>query len=161
MQAILRGMGWLERHAWWVLLLVAAMLVAFGITDILGGAAADPAIPLGLTGKTNAELQAESADAFRMFDFFTRVNGASLLFIGVLAAAVILVPFRRNERWAWWATWTLPIWAAGAALFYIVAGTRPDVPPPPPLVSGPIVAVLCAAALQASAPRFFRRSGPA
>jgi hypothetical protein len=150
-------MGWLERHAWWALLLVAATLVAFGVTDILSGAAADPAIPFGLTGKTNAELRAESADAFRMFDFFTRVNGASLLFIGVLAAAILLVPFRRNEPWAWWAMWTLPIWAAGAALFYVVAGTVPDVPPPPPLVSGPIVAVVGAAALLVSAPRFFRR----
>ena len=150
-------MGWLERHAWWVLLLVAATLVAFGVTDILGGADADPAIPLALTGKTNAELEAESAAAFRMFDFFTRVNGASLLFIGVLAASILLVPFRRNERWAWWAMWTLPIWAAGAALFYVVAGTQPEVPPPPPLVSGPIVAVMSGVALLLSAPRFFRR----
>ena len=155
--AILRGMGWLERHAWWVLLVVAAMLVAFGLTDILGGADADPAIPFALTGKTNAELQAESADAFRMFDFFTRVNGASLLFIGVLTASILLVPFRRNQRWAWWAMWSVPIWAAAVPVFYIVAGTLPDVPPPPPLVSGPIVAVLSAAALLVSAPRFFRR----
>jgi hypothetical protein len=154
-------MAWLRRHAWWGLLVVSVMLVVFGITDIVSGAAADVGIPQGLTGRTIAELEAESADAYRMFDFATRVNGWSLVLLGAFVSAIVLVPFRRGERWAWWAAWALPIWAAVGPVFYLVAGLAPGQPPPPPMISGPIVAILCAAILAVSAPRFpARRPAP-
>ena len=150
-------MRWLERHSWWGLAFVAVVLVIFGVTDIISGAAADRAIPLGLTGMTIEELEAQSPAAYRMFDFFTRVNGWSLVLVGVLVSTILFIPFRRGERWAWWTMWLLPAWAIGAAVFYVVAGVQADQPPPPPLVSGPIVAVLTAAILLFSAPRFFGR----
>ena len=140
-------MRWLRRHAWWGLLAVSVTFVVFGVTDIVSGAAADVAIPEGLTGRTIEDLEADSADAYGLFDFASRVNGWSLVLIGVLLAVIILIPFRRAERWAWWTAWTLPIWAAGVPVFYLVAGVQPDRPPPPPMVSGPIVAILCAAIL--------------
>jgi hypothetical protein len=52
--------------------------------------------------------------------------------------------------------WLLPVWAAGVFVLYLVAGVRADQPPPPPMISGPIFAVLGAAILLVSAPRFFR-----
>ena len=153
-------MNWLQRNAWWGLVAVAAVFVLFGVVDVASGAEADPAIPLGLTGLTLAELRAESAIGVELFDFMTRVNGWSLILLGGLLAVILLVPFRRGERWAWWTVWSIPAWSIGVALFYIVAGVQPDQPPPPPMVSGPIVAVLSAAILLLSAPRFFgRRSG--
>ena len=136
-----------RRHAWWGLFAIALIFVLFGITDIASGAAADVAIPEGLTGKTIADLEAESHDAFRMFDFSTRVNGWSLVLIGVLIAVIVAIPFRRGERWAWWTAWVLPVYSAVVPIFYLVAGVQADQPPPPPLVSGPIVAVVCAAIL--------------
>jgi hypothetical protein len=150
-------MDWLQRNSWWGLVAVAAVFVLFGLVDVASGAEADPAIPLGLTGRTLAELQAESAIGVELFDFMTRVNGWSLILLGVLLAGILLVPFRRGERWAWWTMWAIPAWSIGIALFYVVAGVHPDVPPPPPMVSGPIVAVLSAAILALSAPRFFGR----
>ena len=150
-------MRWLERHAWWGLLAITLTLVAFGVTDVVVGPAADRAIPLGLTGMTLEELEAEGPSSYRLFDFFTRVNGFSLLMVGLFGTAILLFAFRRNERWAWWTLWLLPAWAVGAATFYLVAGVESDQPPPPPLVSGPFIAVLAAAILLVSAPRFFRR----
>lgn len=131
---------------------VSAVSVAFGVTDIASGAAADPAIAKGLTGKTIDELRAESADAFGLYDFVTRSQGWSLVLLGVLLAVVVLIPFRRGERWAWWTAWALPIWAAGVPVLFLVAGVKAAQPPPPPMVSGPIVAVLCAAILMATRP---------
>lgn len=148
-------MNWLQRHSWWGLVAIAVMLVAFGLVDISSGAAADPAIPLGLTGKTLGELRADDAIGLELFDFMTRANGWSLVLLGGLLTVILLVPFRRGERWAWWTMWSIPAWSVGVALFYVVAGVQPDVPPPPPMVSGPIVAVLSAAILALSAPRFF------
>jgi hypothetical protein len=76
---------------------------------------------------------------------------------GLLFFALLLVAFgvtdRRNQRWAWWTMWVLPAWAVGVPILYLVAGVEPDQPPPPPMVSGPILAVLSAAALLVSAPR--------
>ena len=143
-------MRWLNRHAWWALVFVAVLLVAFGLTDIATGAAADPAIAVALTGMTLAELEAAGPDAYRMFDFFTRVNGWSLVLVGALFSVILLIPFRRGQRWAWWAMWLLPIWALGAAVFYVAVGIKPGQPPPPPLVSGPILAVLTSAVLLVS-----------
>lgn len=136
---------------------MAAVLVVFGITDVFVGAPADPGIALGLSGMTLAELEAESPAAYRLFDIFTRANGWSLAAFGVGIGAVLLFGFRRDQRWAWWASWALPVWAAGVFAFYVVAGTDPSQPPPPPMVSGPIMAALSAAILLVSAPRFLRR----
>jgi hypothetical protein len=135
-------MTWVRRHSWKVLLAVAVMLAIFGLTDIASGASADPAIGRALTGMSLAELQQDGPAAYRLFDFQSRVNGWSLVLIGVLLAAVIVGPYRRRESWAWLAAWTLPAWAAGVPLFYLVAGLAPDEAPPPPAISGPIVAIV-------------------
>lgn len=136
---------------------MAALLLLFGVLDVAAGVDADPAIPLALSGMTVDELRSESAVVMELFDFMTRANGWSLVLLGSLLMVILLVPFRRGERWAWWTMWAIPVWAIGAALFYVVAGVEPGVPPPPPMVSGPILAVLAAAILALSAPRFFRQ----
>lgn len=146
-------MSWLNQHGWWGLFAIAVLLIVFGVTDIASGAAADPAIAEGLTGRSFADLEAEGAASFELYDFMSRVNGWSLVLIGILLATVIWIPFRRGERWAWWTAWVLPLWAAGVPVFYLVAGVAPERPPPPPMVSGPIVAVLCAAVLLWTRPR--------
>ena len=151
-------MSWLERHAWWGLLFMSVTLVVFGVGDVIVGAPADPGIALGLSGMTLAQLEAESAAAYRLFDLFTRFNGWSLVGFGLVMTAVLVFGFRRGERWAWWTAWVLPAWAVGVALFYVVAGTDANQPPPPPMVSGPIFAVFAAAILGVTAPRFFRRA---
>lgn len=148
-------MTWLERHAWWGLALMSVVITLFGVTDVLVGPTADVAIPMSLTGLTLAELEAESAAAYRLFDFFTRVNGFSLTALGLLATAVIVFAYRRHRRWAWWTMWLLPIWSAGAALFYVVAGLAPGQPPPPPMLSGPIFVALNVAILLVTARPFF------
>jgi hypothetical protein len=53
--------------------------------------------------------------------------------------------------------WFMPVWTAGIGAFYFVVGVEPTRPPPPPMVSAPILAVISAAILLVSAPRFFRR----
>ena len=153
-------MTWMERHAWWGLAFMTVVIVIFGVTDVLAGASADVAIPMSLTGMTLAELESDSAAAYRLFDFFTRVNGFSLVLLGLLATAVLVFAYRRHRRWAWWTMWLLPVWAGAGALFYVVAGLAPGQPPPPPMLSGPIFAVLAATILLVSARPFFRQADP-
>ena len=83
-------MRWLERHSWWGLLGMAVLFGLFGVTDIAGGAEADALIPLSLTGMTLEELQAEGAASYRLFDFFSRINGWTLILSGALMTAILL-----------------------------------------------------------------------
>ena len=149
-------MRWLERHAWWGLLLITATLVIFGVTDVASGAAADPAIAHALTGMTLAELEAEGPDAYRLFDFMTRVNGWSLVLAGALGTAILVFSFRKGSRWAWGVMWLLPVWAMGVPIFYLVAGLEEGQPLPPPMISAPIVALLAVGVLIVTTGRFFR-----
>ena len=148
-------MGWLERHAWWGLLVISVILVLFGASDVTTGAPADPGIALGLSGKTLSQLESESADAYRLFDLFTRFNGWTMVGFGLVSTAVVVFGYRRNRQWAWWVAWMLPAWAFGVFVFYAVAGTDASQPPPPPMISGPIFAVLTALVQIVSARRFF------
>ena len=74
--------------------------------------------------------------------------------IGALLSTVLVFGFRHNRRWAWWAMWSLPIWAASVFALNLAFGVAPGQAPPSPMISGPIVVILAAALLLVSAPRF-------
>ena len=152
----------IRRRAWWYLVALSVLIGLFGLTDIVGGVSADPGITLGLTGRSLAELEAEGALAYRAYDFTTRTQGLSLVIIGILATGVLLIPYRHGQAWAWRLTWSLPAWTAGVFLMYVAFGLAPGAPPPPPMISGPLLGVIAAAVLLMDRGRFTRehiRSG--
>lgn len=149
-------MTWLERHGWWGLAFMTVVIVLFGVGDVMAGAAADVAIPMSLTGLTLDELEAESAAGYRLVDLYTRGNGLTLVLAGLLATAVLVFAYRRHRRWAWWTMWLLPAWAASVPVFYLIVGLAPGQPPPPPMISGPIFALVAIVILLSGARPFFR-----
>jgi hypothetical protein len=149
-----------RERAWWFLVALAALIVIFGIGDVVGGASVDPGIALGLTGQTLSELEAQGREAYRMFDFTTRTQGWNLTMVGGLLLAVLLIPYRSGQRWAWWTLWVLPVWSFGVAAIYLAYGLAPDQPPPPPLVSGPILGTIAAVVLLFDRRRFFADRDP-
>jgi hypothetical protein len=133
---------------------IAVTLAVFGATDIWLGAKADPGISLAVTGKDPAVLEAAQPDAYRMFDFLTRSQGLALCMFGLVLLAVVLVPYRSGQRWAWRVLWILPAWAIVVPFLYLTFGTAAEQPPAPPMISGPILAVVAAAALLFDRGRF-------
>jgi hypothetical protein len=81
-----------------------------------------------------------------------------LIVIGLLLAAISAWPFRRNERWSWWAMWLLPLWGGAVSATILRQGLVDGQAPPSPLYTGPLVAGLSSALLLIAAPRFFGRS---
>lgn len=144
-----------DRHTWKLLLILAVILSVFGIGDVIRGLDADPAIIRSITGRTLEELRSESPDVVKVGHAMTRAGGLQLTAVGILMSAILLTAFRRWERWAWYAMWTLPAWSLGVFLLLLSTDRAPGVPPPPPLISGPIFAVLSAGLLLLVAPRFF------
>jgi len=147
----------LRRRSWWVLVLFAAGIVVFGAQDVVMGPSGDPAIAAGLKGRTHEELAAESDAAYRMYDHTARTQGLSLIVAGTLLLAVLLVPYRRGELWAWRSMWLMPAWSFSIAATYPAFGLVRGAAPPPPLVSGSIIGVLSALALLVDRARFAGR----
>ena len=143
-----------RRRAWWFLVFVAVVLVVFGIVDMVSGAQADPGISLAIAGASPDEVRSVDPLGYRLFDFATRGLGLALVVLGLLFGAVLLGPYRRGRPWAWAAAWLLPAWAIAVPLLYLAFGTTPGQPPAPPMVSGPIIAIVAAAVLLSDRGRF-------
>ena len=145
-------MLWLQRHAWWGLLAMAASGVILGMVGLASGVTWEAE---DATGKTIAQIAAESSAGARLSDFAVRTDGLHLIALGLLTAAVLVFGFRQDRVWAWWAMWILAVMTIGASVlnaFFGAAG---------PATSGMIVDVLAVAIMLVSAPRFFKwaRSG--
>lgn len=142
-------------HRSWLLLPILAILIAlFGVSDVLIGITADPGITVAITGLTPDELRAASPEGYRLADFMVRTHGVTLAAFGLLLAIILLWPYRGGQRWAWKAAFILPVWAASMPIMYLAFGLAPDVPPAPPMISGPIFAILSAAVLVVDRRRF-------
>lgn len=69
---------------------------------------------------------------------------------------ILVIPYRAGMRWAWYAMWALPVWAFGVLGLYLAFGVDPRQPPPPPMVSGPLLGGIAVAVLLLDWRRFSR-----
>ncbi|HEX5015624.1 MAG TPA: hypothetical protein VFV72_15875 [Candidatus Limnocylindrales bacterium] len=146
-----------SRAALGVLLTIATILVLFGIGDIASGPDADPAITLGIAGRTADKIRASEPTGFRLYNFVTRASGLNLVLIGALFLSILAVPYRAGDRWAWSTMWSLPAWALAVPILVVAFGPAPGTMLPPPAISGPILALVAALALFVDRPRFSGR----
>lgn len=102
-------------------------------------------------------LASESPNGYRFADFGVRATGLGLVVTGTALAAIAGFAFRQHRLWAWWVMWVLPIWGISALVLILAIGVSPAQAPPTPMITGPIVAVVSAALLLVSAPRFLGR----
>jgi hypothetical protein len=151
-------MKWLRRHAWQPLLGMTALIAIIGLNPVKEGIHEDPSVALAFTGMTADQLQSDNANSFRLIDVQARFGGLDLIVIGLLLSAILVNAFRRNERWAWWVMWLLPLWGTAVAATIVRTGLVDGQAPPSPLFTGPAIAVVSTALLLISAPRFFGRA---
>jgi hypothetical protein len=84
------SMLWLQRNAWWLLLTMTVLVAVIGLNPVINGIKEDASVPLGITGLSASELQAQSAQGYRLIDMEVRSGGLDLIIIGVLLSAVVL-----------------------------------------------------------------------
>jgi hypothetical protein len=142
--------GFWVRHGWKFLLGLVIVIGLFGIGDVIRGLDADPAIPEGVAGLTPDEIRETSPSLALLVDLGVRAGGIHLIVIGVLWTMIVLVPYRRGERWSWYAMWTFPVWSLAVAVSFLFVELQPNVPPPPPAVSGWVFFALTALLLVGS-----------
>jgi hypothetical protein len=148
----------LRRNAWLGLLAMSLLIGLAGLWALLVGINEDQSVPIGLTGLTVSQLQAQSPEGYRFSDFGVRAGGMGLVVVAALLASIVVFAFRQQQRWAWWALWALPVWGISTVVLILVIGVVPGQAPPWPLISGTIVAVVAALLLVVSARQF--QGGP-
>jgi hypothetical protein len=144
----------MRQRLWWVLPGLAIVLVVFGVSDVLIGITSDPGITVAIIGVSPGELETLSPEGYRLADFLVRAQGVVLAAFGLLLAVVLLVPYRAAEPWSWYAAFILPTWAITALLMFLVFGLAPGSPPAPPMISGPVLAVISVLVLALDRGRF-------
>jgi hypothetical protein len=74
------------RVGWICLLIVGAGILVFGLVTVLAPGTSDPAL--------------------------MRADGLASIGLGLFGVLMAAIPFRRGERWAWYAFWFYPVfWA--------------------------------------------------
>jgi hypothetical protein len=148
----------LERSAWIALIVVGAIFGLFGVSDLMQGMDADPAIAESVIGRPWEDLQASNPRIASLIDMYVRSLGAGILVVSILSLAVTLTAFKRGERWAWYALWVWPLWNVAIFCLSFTAERHPGFPPPPPMVSSPVFFTVTLLALILSYRKFFPRA---
>lgn len=150
-----------ERSAWVLLLVVSAASLAVGIGDFVLQQGGDTAMVESVAGMSWPELQASTPRLAGLIDLLARVLGAWLIGFSLLGIAVSATAFRRGERWAWYAMWSLPLVMAMVFVAFLAADRVAGAPVPPGLLSAPALVVISCVGLLLPIRVFFGRRPPA
>ena len=97
-----------SKHAWLLFFVLGALAVA-GAPIMLLGNPPDPPSPKGFTGLSSDEIAARIPGMSGYISSIARQLGNFMLATGLFLMAVAAVPFRKGERWAWYAMWVAPL----------------------------------------------------
>ncbi|TMF24788.1 MAG: hypothetical protein E6I36_03050 [Chloroflexi bacterium] len=132
------------RYAWTFFVFVGAVLVLFGLTDLIAAGATfgqgeAPTFD-GITGTSWESIK--SSPVASQIDWMVRGQAIMMMIAGLLTGFISATAFRRGERWAWvaMALWPIAILALDLNLLLALSHTTQGIPPP--LVSGSIFIVL-------------------
>ena len=96
------------RHAW-LLFFILGVVAVIGAPFLLLGNPPDPPSPEGFTGLSSEEIAATIPGMSGYINSISTQLGNFMLAMGVLMAAIAIGPFRRGEKWAWYAFWVIPL----------------------------------------------------
>ena len=103
-----------QKHAWKLLFALGVFFLVFALPALLG-VDPDPIHSERIMGMTLEELKASDPKFFDVYVFDTRNVGLLLLVFAILAMAISATAYRRGEKWAWYALWSVPVWFIGSA----------------------------------------------
>lgn len=146
------------KYAWIALLVVCVASLMIGVGDYFLAGNGDPALTETMTGIPWEEMKVATPRVVNLTNLLTRILGAWLTGFSLLAVGVTLVPFRRGERWAWYALWSLPLTFLLVFTAILTAERVPGSPTPPALFSAPGLFTISSLALLLPLRTFFPKS---
>ncbi len=104
------------RASWIILAVVAKLTVLSGLWVGL--------TPVGsqteLSGRTWEEFAAADPEVARIYSMDLVLLGMTFTAFAILGTILSLIPYRRGERWAWFALWLIPLVHGGIALRMLI-----------------------------------------
>lgn len=100
------------RASWIILAAVATLTVLSGLSVGLTPTASQTE----LSARTWEEFAAADPEVARIYAMDLVLLGIALTAFAILGTIVTLIPYRRGERWAWFALWLIPLLHGGVAL---------------------------------------------
>jgi uncharacterized membrane protein HdeD (DUF308 family) len=97
----------LERHAWWVFFIFGILAIVTA-PIMLSGNPPNPPSPQFTTGMALEQMKTKLPGLDLYISSMSTQLGNFMLALGVLLAGVAAFPYRKGERWSWFATWTVP-----------------------------------------------------
>ena len=97
-----------EKYAW-IIFFVFGFLAVITAPILLSGRPPDPPSPERTTGLTLPEIGTRIPGILDYISSISTQLGNFMLALGVLIMGVAAVPFRKGEKWAWYAFWIFPI----------------------------------------------------
>ncbi len=97
-----------EKYAW-IIIFVFGVLWLIAAPINLQGRPPDPPSPEATTGLTLDEMAARLPGLRDYIGGISRQLGNFMLVIGMLLAGIGAVPYRKGEKWAWYACWIIPV----------------------------------------------------
>ena len=108
------GITKVEKNAWILLLAIGVLALVGAVLLGLGIDQSNQALDT-ILGMTLSELKDSNPDFFKVFLFYVRFSALSDLGFAFLIIAVSVTAYRRGEKWAWYALWSVPAWFIGSA----------------------------------------------
>jgi len=93
----------------WIIFFVFGLLSVITAPILLSGRPPNPPSPEGTTGLTLPEIGTRIPGILGYISSISRQLGNFMLAMGVLLMGIAAVPYRKGEKWAWYACWILPV----------------------------------------------------
>ena len=100
----------------WVLLTTVTILPLNGLYVWL----IPSRIQIEPTGRSWEQFAAQDTEVAAIHTMYLAVLGIIWAAFGLLAAIISFAPYRRGDRWAWYALWLVPIAYGGAATRFLI-----------------------------------------
>lgn len=130
-------------------------MALFGLADIALASIADPTVTEAVVDLSPAEVQNSQPNLANLIDLLIRLSGLFSFSFSLLFMVISYTGFRKGERWAWYTLLYLPIVYILIPLLFLTVELVPGRPPPQPIVTLPIFAVIALIALFLPYRKFF------
>lgn len=92
----------MKEKSWLVFVGIGLAIVAFGIYSTIF-------LPAGTTSGTQLDWLTSDAEVLDFVGWNFRAQGVWQLAFGIMVMISAVTGFRREERWAWYALWAVPL----------------------------------------------------
>lgn len=101
----------------WILVLTVAVL---SVLSALYVGLTPTADQTELQGRTWEQFASQDPEVAGLYSMDLALLGMSIAAFAVLAVVLAAIPYRRGERWAWYALWVVPLlWGGVAARMFV------------------------------------------